>query len=117
MAAGEEQLAARVVMSIVCDMSAAEERPTGRPCEDCGGLVVAGLEPIDPAVEDPEVVASGATSVGSEWCTNLGCPSNHVLRGLHRVGVNIYVCKVCREELRGRISVVLAHRGSHSTAP
>ena len=77
-------------------------------------MVVVGLEPIDPALEDPEVVASGVTTVGSEWCTNLDCPSNHALRGLHRVGVNIYVCKVCREELRGPITVIVGHRAAHS---
>lgn len=96
-------------------MSDAVERPTGRPCEDCSGLVVVGLEPIDPALEDPEVVASGVTTVGSEWCTNLDCPSNHALRGLHRVGVNIYVCKVCREELRGPITFIVGHRAAHSS--
>ena len=76
-------------------------------------MVVVGTEPIDPVVEDPEVVASGATSVTSEWCTNLECPSNHALRGLHRVGVSAYLCEVCGEELRGPISDVLGHRGTH----
>lgn len=111
---GEERRAGVSGHLYRCDMSAAAERPTGRPCEDCGGLVVAGLEPIDPALEDPEVVASGISSVGSEWCTNLDCPSNHALRGLHRVGDSIYLCNVCHEELRGPVSVVLAHRRSHS---
>lgn len=101
---------------IVAVMSAGAERPTGLPCEDCGGLVVVGLEPIDPAMEDPDVVASGVTSVGSEWCTNLDCPSNHVLQGLHRVGVSDYVCKVCGEQLVAPISAVFAHRRSHSGA-
>jgi hypothetical protein len=99
-----------------CNMTAGDERPTGLPCEDCGGLVVAGLEPIDPAHEDPDVVAWGISSVGSEWCTNLDCPSNHAIRGLHRVGVSSYVCKVCGEELSGPVSTVFAHRRSHSTA-
>lgn len=71
------------------------------------------MEPIDPVLEDPEVVASGVTAVGSEWCTNLGCPSNHALPGLQRVGVNHYLCNVCHEDLRGPISAVLAHRRMH----
>jgi hypothetical protein len=30
--------------------------PTGWPCEDCGGLVVSGLEPFAPG-DDPELEA------------------------------------------------------------
>lgn len=94
-------------------MTEAPERATDRPCEDCGGPVVEGREPIDPAHEDPDVVAIGATTVGSEWCANLDCPSNHRPRGLHRVGVNQYVGKVCSEVLTGRMSAILDHRETH----
>lgn len=93
-------------------MSEVAERPTDRPCEDCGALVVAGLEPIDPGLEDPEVVTTGVTMVGSEWCTNLDCPSNQ-LSGLKRVGVSRYICKVCGEELTGPTSAIFAHRRTH----
>jgi len=94
-------------------MSEAAERPMDRPCEDCGAFGVAGLEPIDPALEDPDVVATGVTMVGSEWCTNLDCPSNHAVRGLKRVGVSRYICKVCGEELTGPTSAIFAHRRTH----
>ena len=94
-------------------MPEAVERATDRPCEDCGAQVIAGQEPIDPAFEDPDVVATGVTMVGSEWCTNLDCPSNHRPRGLHRVGVNRYICDVCNEVLAGRMSAILAHRRTH----
>ena len=51
---------------------------------------------------------------GSEWCTNPGCPSNHALTGLRRVGVNDYTCTECGEALRTPMSVVLAHRRTHA---
>jgi hypothetical protein len=51
--------------------------------------------------------------VGSEWCTNLGCSSNHVVEGLWRVGVNDYTCKACGEALRTPMSEVFAHRRTH----
>jgi hypothetical protein len=92
---------------------APDHRATDRPCEDCGAPVVEGREPIDLANEDPDVVATGATTVGSEWCTNLDCPSNNRPRGLRRVGVNRYTCKVCSEVLTGRMSVILDHRRTH----
>lgn len=83
-----------------------------RPCDDCGGVVVSGHEPTT-AADKPELAAAGETVVGSEWCTNLGCPSNHVLRGLTRVGVNDYLCEECGEALRTPISLVFAHRRTH----
>lgn len=90
----------------------ADEKPMDRPCEDCGGLVVSGLEAFAPG-DDPELDAEGSTTAWSEWCTNLDCPSNHVLRGLTRVGVNDYICAVCGEALRTPMSAVLAHRAAH----
>ena len=89
-----------------------DEVPIDRPCEDCGGLVVTGLEPLAPG-DDPELEAEGLTAAGSEWCTNLDCPSNHVLRGLTRVVVNHYICTVCGEALRTPMSAVRAHRAMH----
>lgn len=89
-----------------------DERRTDRPCEDCGGVVVAGLEPVTTS-DDCELTATGVSVVGSEWCVNLGCPSNHVMPGLWRVGVNDYRCKVCGECLRTPMSQVLAHRQTH----
>ena len=89
-----------------------DEFPIERPCEDCGGLVVFGLEPFAPG-DDPELESEGLTAARSEWCTNLDCPSNHVLKRLTRVGVNDYVCTVCREALRTPMSAVRAHRATH----
>ena len=89
-----------------------DETPIDRPCEDCGGLVVSGLEPFAPG-DDPELEAECLTAARSEWCTNLDCPSNHVLRGLTRVGVNDYICTVCGEALRTPMSAVRAHRATH----
>ena len=90
------------------------ERSTVRPCEDCGGLVVEGLEPVDPADEVGDVVVvHGLAMVGSDWCTNLDCPSNHAVRGLHRVGVNQYACKTCSESLTGPVMSILAHLRAH----
>ena len=90
----------------------ADDQPTDRPCEDCGGVVVSGLEPVAPD-EDPELAAEGLSVVESDWCTNLDCPSNHILRGLTRVGVNDYICTVCGEALRTPMSAVRAHRATH----
>lgn len=73
-------------------------------CEDCGSQVVSGLEPFD-----DEADAGGR----SEWCTNLECSSNHVLRGLHRLGVNEYLCLECNEVLRTPMSQVFAHLRAH----
>jgi hypothetical protein len=89
-----------------------DEFPTDLHCEDCGGLVVSGLEPFAPS-EDPTSEAEGLTAARSEWCTNLDCPSNHVLGGLTRVGVNDYICTVCNEALRIPMSAVRAHRATH----
>lgn len=104
-------------------MTDAAATVTDRPCEDCGEVVVAGLEPIDPTLSDRYEVATGVTVVGSdhvdilvqqvEWCTNLDCPSNHLPPGLHRVGVNRYVCNVCGDVLTGPIGTILAHRRTH----
>lgn len=77
-----------------CAMNA-ESRPTGRPCEDCGAVVVIGLEPFGPG-DDPELESEGLTEVGSQWCTNLDCPSNR-LRDLLRVGINDYVGSANKE--------------------
>jgi hypothetical protein len=93
-------------------VSDAEEHPTDRPCEDCGGVVVVGQEPIT-AASEPELAAAGVWVTGSEWCSNLDCPSNHVLPGLTRVGVNDYICEVCNEALRTPIGLVFAHRRTH----
>lgn len=93
-------------------MLPADTKPTSTPCEDCGGLVVSGIEPISPE-DEPELVAAGETSVGSEWCTNLECPSNHVLPGLWRLGVNTYRCTDCGQDLTTPIGAVFAHRRTH----
>lgn len=89
-----------------------DDLPLDMPCEDCGGLVVSGLEPLA-GDDDPELDAEGLPAVRSEWCTNLDCPSNHVLKGLTRVGVNDYICMVCGEALRTPMSAVRAHRATH----
>lgn len=94
-------------------MAEAVTHPTGVPCEDCGGFVVEGLEPGDPADESLDVVVQGVPMVSSEWCTDLDCPSNHAVPGLHRVDVNRHICKVCRETPTGPIRSVLAHRQTH----
>lgn len=49
----------------------------------------------------------------ADWCLNLDCQSNHVISGLTRVGVRRYICSVCRHELTGPTSQVLAHRRTH----
>jgi len=87
------------------------ERQTDRPCEDCGAVVLTGQEPVTAGAEH-EPVAAGKRTVGSEWCTNLDCPSNH-LRGLWRVGVNDYVCEQCGAALRTPMEQVFAHRRTH----
>lgn len=89
-----------------------ESQRTTRPCEDCGTLLLVGLEPID-ASDDPELLEAGELMVGTDWCPNLGCTSNHVTRGLTRVGVNRYVCTVCATELTGPISTIFDHRRTH----
>jgi hypothetical protein len=93
-------------------VSHADQQPTGRPCEDCGAVVIYGREPIAPG-DEPELDAAGVSVVGSEWCTNLDFPSNHVQRGLRRVGLNDYICTVCGEALRTPMSAVIAHRSMH----
>ncbi len=60
-----------------------------------------------------ELWQAGETEMGSEWCPNLECPSNHVLKGLTRVGVNHYVCTVCAASLTGPMSSVFSHRRTH----
>lgn len=92
-------------------MRAEQTFPGDHPCEDCGGLVISGLEPFAPG-DDPELEAEGLTGYGSDWCTNLDCPSNHLM-GLARVGVNDYICAVCGEALRTPFRAVLAHRATH----
>ncbi|WP_191280870.1 hypothetical protein [Nocardioides flavus (ex Wang et al. 2016)] len=93
-------------------MARSLHQPADRPCEDCGGVVIAGLEPVT-AVDDPELTAAGHFEVGSQWCTNMDCPSNHVVPGVTRVGVNDYTCQVCGEALRTPMSNVYAHRREH----
>ena len=75
-------------------------------------MVVAGLEPIA-AADDPELAATGLTEVGSDWCTNPDCPSNHVVPGLHRTGVNDYTCTTCGRALNTPMGDVLDHRREH----
>ena len=77
-------------------------------------MVVAGLEPF--AVDDLELTPTEVPEAASEWCTNLDCPSNHAVRGLWRVGVNDYRCKVCGDLLRTPMSAVLAPRKTQSSA-
>jgi len=76
-------------------------------------VVVIGQEPVDLALEEPDVIATGVQTLGSEWCTNLDCPSNRRPRGLHRVGVNRYVCDACGAVLTGPMSEIAAHRRAH----
>jgi hypothetical protein len=54
-----------------------------------------------------------AREAAVDWCPNLDCPSNHALPGLVRVGVNLYVCSVCGEELSGPFSAYGGHRNLH----
>ena len=75
-------------------------------------MVVSGLEPIT-AADDPELTATGLTEFGSDWCTDLDCPSNHVQPGLRRTGVNDYICTLCGQALRTPMSAVRAHLRSH----
>lgn len=84
-------------------MEKAEAIATPDPCEDCGGHVVADLEPV----------VSFDHLEFSEWCTNLDCRSNHALPGLWRLGVNDYQCRACGQMLKTPIAAVLAHVRSH----
>lgn len=77
------------------------------PCEDCGSQLISGLEPFE------QDEGASASCERSEWCTNLDCPSNYVIDGLHRVGVNHYLCLECAEMLRTPMSEVFAHLRSH----
>lgn len=87
--------------------------PAGlQPCEECGTTLESGIEPNSPR-DDLEAWQAGETEVGVDWCPNLGCPSNHVLRDLARVGVNRYVCTVCGAVLTGPMSQVFDHRQTH----
>ena len=88
------------------------EQSTDRPCEECGGVVIVGLEPHT-ADSDSELAATGATTIGSDWCTNVACPSNHAVPGVWRTGVNDYSCKVCGMKLTTPMRDVLAHRRTH----
>lgn len=81
-------------------------------CQDCGTWVVVDLEPIEEIGPDGSVTVEEAYS---EWCPNPGCPSNHALRGLERVGVNAYVCKECGAHLVTPMSGVFEHIRAHVT--
>lgn len=74
--------------------------------------MVSGHEPFALG-DDPELDAEGLAVQGSEWCMNFDCTSNHVVRGLRRVGVNDYICNICGEALRTPMSAVFAHRRTH----
>lgn len=83
-----------------------------RPCDDCGTPLETGLEPVSPDDEDCE---PGRTHISVDWCPDPDCPSNHALRGLTRLGPNLYVCAVCAAELSGPMrTVVFDHRRSHT---
>lgn len=83
-------------------------------CEDCGAPVLAGLEPADP-LDQESVVATvgGVPMVGSEWCTNLDCPSNTCIPGLRRIGINRWICTTCQGVLTGPMSEIFAHLRTH----
>jgi hypothetical protein len=86
-------------------------QPTA-PCEDCGGMVIVGPEPLGHD-DNWDGLLSGQTEQLVDFCTNLDCPSNHALRGLTRVEVNRYICIACGVELKGPMSSVFAHRRTH----
>lgn len=64
-----EQQSTRTVANYGVIVLDSDEVPLDMPCEDCGGLVISGLEPFAPG-DDPELEAEGRTAAGSEWCTN-----------------------------------------------
>lgn len=74
-------------------------------CEDCGSALEVGREPISEASE-PELWANGERSVSSDWCPNLDCPSNNLLRDFRRVGVAMWQCKTCDDQLLGSLADV-----------
>jgi hypothetical protein len=96
-----------------CMVDSLWERQSSRPCEDCRGLVVVGMEPAEPEDHGGSRVVDGVPMNECDWCTNLDCPSNHALRGLHRVGVNQYVCSGCDRTLTGTMMSIFAHRRTH----
>lgn len=53
-----------------------DEVPIGRPCEDCGGLMVSGLEPFAPG-DDPELEAEGLTAAGKALRTPMSVVRAH----------------------------------------
>lgn len=83
-----------------------------QPCDECGTILEVGPEPNSPQ-DDLEAWEAGEAEIRVEWCPNLDCPSNHVLPGLTRVGVNGYVCAVCGKVLTGPMSQIFAHRRTH----
>lgn len=83
-----------------------------QPCEECGTPLESGVEPNSPQ-DDVEAWQAGETEIGVDWCRNLDCPSNHVLKGLTRLGLNRYVCTVCGIELTGPMSAIFAHARTH----
>ncbi len=90
---------------------AAEElRAVERPCEECGGRVVAGLEPFG---RDLGEQSTGPSSEWSEWCTTPSCPSNFAVRGFQRVGVNDHLCLTCQAHVQTPFPEVVEHRRAH----
>jgi hypothetical protein len=80
-------------------------------CEECGAILESGREPNSPH-DDVEAWQAGETERAVVWCPNLDCASNQ-LKGLHRVGVNRYVCTVCGKDLSGPMSQIFGHRRTH----
>ncbi len=75
-------------------------------------MTITGPEPVGPE-SDLDGLLPGQSEQLVDFCTNLACPSNSVLRGLTRVGVNRYICTACGAERDGPISSVFAHRRIH----
>jgi DNA-directed RNA polymerase subunit RPC12/RpoP len=83
-----------------------------QPCAECGTILVKGPEPLDPDANAADW-ETGQRYQLVEWCPNLDCPSNHVLKGLRQVGANRYLCTTCGEEIGGSSKNYLGHRRTH----